>query len=256
VRKSGAINESAFYTLARLIHYAILIIAVIAGLSYIGINFSSLLVVAGALSLGIGFGLQSIFNNFISGLILLFERPLKIGDVVELESGVKGTVRAINVRSTRITTFDNIDILVPNAEFISGRVTNYTLKDDFLRIHIPVGVAYGTDTELVTTALLEAANSLSYTVRQPEKYRPQVWLVKFGDSSLDFELLVWLNIRSALRPDRYRSEYMKAIADALHKYKITIPFPQRDVHIRSTPERGRHTAAPDGTEPGAKDAAP
>jgi len=234
--RAQSVNESAFYVLGRLFHYLVLIIGLIIGLSSLGIDFSNLAIVAGALSVGIGFGLQSIFNNFISGLILLFERPLKVGDIVELESGVMGSVKEINVRSTQITTLDNVDVLVPNSEFISGRVVNYTFADNFRRFHLPVGVAYGTDTDLVTTALLEAADSVEYTVKRPKEREPQVWLVKFGDSSLDFELIVWINVKNLPKGRYFRSEYMLAIEKAFRRHNIQIPFPQRDVHLRSMPK--------------------
>ncbi|MCL6416869.1 mechanosensitive ion channel [Aestuariirhabdus sp. Z084] len=155
--KRTNVSESALFTIGKIFHYIIISIALILGFSALGIDFSNLAIIAGALGVGIGFGLQSIFNNFISGLILLFERPLKVGDLVELESGVRGRIKAINVRSTQISTWDNIDILVPNSEFISGRVTNYTYTNDLRRLHIPFGVAYGSDKEKVKSAVIEAA---------------------------------------------------------------------------------------------------
>ena len=145
--KHSNISASGMFTLGRLLHYIIITSAVLVSFSLVGVEYTELAIIAGALSvgigIGIGFGLQSIFNNFISGLILLFERPIKVGDLIELDSGTRGRVKAINVRSTQVTTWDNIDVLVPNSEFISGRVTNYTLGDDLRRLHVPFGVACG-----------------------------------------------------------------------------------------------------------------
>lgn len=226
------LNHSSLYILGRLSHYLVISIGLMVGLSSIGIDFSNVALVAGALTVGIGFGLQSIFNNFVSGLILLFERPLKVGDYVELESGVRGEVKEINVRSTRITTRDNIDILVPNSEFINGRVTNWTLYDNHRRVHIPFGVAYGSDKELVKKAALEASENVKFTVKESSRHPTEVWLTGFGDSAINFELVVWVNHKVS-KKDRVDVDYLWEIETALRKYDIPIPFPQRDLHIKS-----------------------
>ncbi len=229
---NAIIAQSSMYVLGRLSHYAIIMIGIITGLSSIGVDLSSIALVAGALSVGIGFGLQAIFNNFVSGLILLFERPLKVNDYVELESGIRGEVQEINVRSTRITTQDNIDVLVPNSELINGRVINWTLEDSTRRVRIPFGVAYGTDKELVKKAAFDAAENISYTIKNDPVRKPDIWLVGFGDSSLNFELIVWVNHRISRR-DRIDVLYLWELETQLHKYGIEIPFPQRDIHIRT-----------------------
>ncbi|MDX1656253.1 MAG: mechanosensitive ion channel, partial [Candidatus Competibacteraceae bacterium] len=162
-RRQG-LNQSAIYTVGRLSHYFIVTLGFIVGLSSIGVDFTNFALVAGALSIGIGFGLQSIVNNFVSGLILLFERSLKVGDWIELASGVAGEVREINVRSTVINTNDNIDIVVPNSEFMNNNVTNWTLAEGFCRIHLPFRVAYGVDKDQVRQAVLEAAEKLPHTL--------------------------------------------------------------------------------------------
>ena len=233
--KDLGISSSVLYIFGRLTHYAVVSLGIMIGFASIGLDFSSVAIVAGALSVGIGFGLQSIFNNFVSGLILLFERPLKVDDFVELESGVRGEVKEINVRSTRITTKDNIDILVPNSEFINGRVINLTLDDNYRRVHIPFGVSYQSDKNLVKKAALEAANNLDYTVKNKKKFAPDVWLVKFGESSLDFELVVWVNHKFA-RMDRIDVRYLWELETSFQKYEINIPFPQRDIHLKSGPQ--------------------
>lgn len=231
-RREG-INQSALYTIGRLSHYLIIVIGIMVGLSAIGIDFTNFALVAGALSIGIGFGLQSIVNNFVSGLILLFERSLKVGDFVELASGVEGEVRAINVRSTLINTNDNIDIVVPNSEFMNNNVINWTLSEAYCRIHLPFKVAYGTDKNLVRQAVLEAAEKLPHTLSGIPGKSPGVWLVKFGESSLDFELVVWVTPSAVKRPAAVHAAYMWEIETALRKYGIEIPLPQRDLRLRS-----------------------
>lgn len=232
VRWQG-MSQSSVYTLGRVIHYVILTLGLVIGLSSIGIDLSNLTLMVGALGVGIGFGLQAIFSNFISGLIILFEKSLKIGDFVELESGVVGEVREINIRSTRITTNDNIDILVPNSEFVNGRVINWTLDEANRRIRVPFGVAYGTNKENVRDAVLQAAHRVPYTLREGEKREPRVELVKFGDSSLDFELVVWITAEAVKRPQAVQAAYLWEIHTALQENGIEIPFPQRDINLRT-----------------------
>jgi small-conductance mechanosensitive channel len=198
-----------------------------------GIDFSNLALIAGALGVGLGFGLQSIVSNFVSGLIILFEQTLRVGDYIELDTGLTGTVKAINVRSTLINTNDNIDIVVPNSEFTTTRLTNWTLGERTRRMRIPFGVAYGSDKELVRKAALEAAAEVPYTLTHMKGREPDVWLVNYGDSSLDFLLLVWVNRQGARRPTRTTAAYLWELETRLAEYGIEIPFPQRDLHLRS-----------------------
>ena len=237
IRRVGA-SESAgtqasLYTVGRLSHYTIIIIAVFIALSSIGLSFRNLALVAGALSVGIGFGLQSIVNNFVSGLIILFEHTLRVGDYIELDTGLTGTVKSINVRSTLINTNDNIDIVVPNSEFVTTRLTNWTLAERNLRVRIPFGVAYGSDKDMVKQAALEAVEEVPYTLKHMKGREPDVWLTEYGDNSLNFLLLVWVNRQGARRPTRTRSAYLWALETKLNEYGIEIPFPQRDLHLRS-----------------------
>ena len=226
-------TQASLYTVGRLTHYAIIILGLFIALSSIGLDFGSLALVAGALSVGIGFGLQSIVNNFVSGLIILFEHSLRVGDYIELDTGLTGTVKAINVRSTLINTNDNIDIVVPNSEFVSTRLTNWTLGERILRVRIPFGVAYGSDKELVKQAALEAAGEVPFTLANRKGREADVWLVEYGDNSLNFLLLVWVNRQGARRPTRTRSAYLWALETKLAEHGIEIPFPQRDLHLRS-----------------------
>lgn len=226
-------NRATLYTLSRLLHYLLLAIGVLLALELAGIPIGKFTLFAGALGVGLGFGLQAIFSNFISGLILLFDKSLKVGDFVELASGVHGEVRDIKIRATTIVTNDNIDILVPNSEFVSGRVVNWTYREVSRRIRIPFGVAYGTDKELVKKAALEAAAEVPFTLDLEGARKPQVWLVEFGASSLRFELVTWLTAEATKRPSAVKAAYLWALDTALHKYGIEIPFPQQDLHIRS-----------------------
>ena len=231
--RRGGLNQSSLYTFGRLIHYLLLTIGIIVGLSSIGIDFTKFALFASALGVGIGFGLQTLISNFVAGLIILFEKSLKVGDFVELESGVTGEVKEINMRSTLITTNDNIDILVPNSEFVGGRVINWTLREAYRRTHIPFGVAYGTDKEKVKQAALEAADNVPWTLKKVKARQPQVWFVEFGDSSLNFELVVWLTPEAVKRPGAVNAAYLWEIESKLNEYDIEIPFPQRDLHLRS-----------------------
>jgi len=238
-RKNPNVSASGMFTVGRLIQLVMVFVGLLIALSMLGIDFSKLALVIGALGVGIGIGLQSIFNNFVSGLILLFERPIKVGDLIELDvSGTRGRVRAINVRSTHVRTWDNIDVLVPNSEFVSGRVINYTLSDDTRRLHIPFGVAYGSDKELVKKAATEAALELPCTINHGE-HKLDVWLVGFGDSSLNFELVVWVRTNQLPADKHPIGMYLWEIETKLAVYSIEIPFPQRDLHLRSVTDAAR-----------------
>ncbi|MEO8466808.1 MAG: mechanosensitive ion channel domain-containing protein [Gammaproteobacteria bacterium] len=228
------LDQGATYTLGRILHYAILVVALFGGLAVLGVDLTKIAIVAGALGVGVGFGLQNIVNNFVSGLILLFERTIKVGDYIELASGITGEVRDINIRSTIITTNDNLDVVVPNSELVSNSVTNWTLREAVRRIRIPFGVAYGSDKERVRAAALEAASAVEHTLSADGR-APQVWLVGFGDSSLNFELIVWLTATAVKRPARIAADYNWELETALRKHGIEIPFPQRDIHVRSAP---------------------
>ena len=231
MRKKRA-SEHVAYNVERVINYLIVLITFMIILSMVGLDTSKLTLIAGALSVGLGFGMQAIFSNFISGIILLFEQPLRVGDLVELESGVFGRIRDINVRSTRITTRDNVDILVPNSEFVTGRVTNHTLEDPVRRIHIPFGVAYGTDPELVHEAAMAAAEAVPVTFSNWQR-KTEVWLTGFGDSALDFKLVVWVNSNAVTSLGDLSALYNLELLREFNQRAIEIPFPQRDLHVRS-----------------------
>lgn len=209
--------------------YVCYVLAALVGLSVAGVSFSGLTVIAGALSVGIGFGLQNIVNNFVSGLILLFERPIKRGDWVVVGT-TEGHVKKISVRSTIIQTFDRADVIVPNSELIASPVTNMMFNDARGRLSVSVGVAYGSDTGLVRRLLLEIANSQSEVIVDGSSPRPEVFFQAFGDSSLNFDLLC--HLKNIDNKYRIRSEINFRIDEAFRTHGVEIPFPQRDIHIR------------------------
>jgi len=225
-------TSSTVYAFTRLVRYIVWIAGTLIGLSYLGINLASLAFLGGAIGLGIGFGLQNIFSNFISGIIILVEKTLKIGDFVDLQSGVRGTVTEIGIRYTRVTTNDSMDILVANSEFINGRVTNWTFNNRNRRIGVPFGVAYGVDKNEVQEAGIAAAKSVQGLIVD-DGHPVSVLLRSFGESSLDFELRVWVGSELVTRPGRATSQLLWALEEELTKRGIEIPYPQREVRIRS-----------------------
>ncbi|MBN1407396.1 MAG: mechanosensitive ion channel [Calditrichaceae bacterium] len=221
------LDASMQFTLLRVTHYVIMIIGAIIAFQFIGINLSGLAVIFGLLSVGIGFGLQNVTSNFIAGLILLFERPIQIGDRV-MVGDTEGDVLDINIRSTTIRSLSNVSIIVPNSEFISSRVINWSHGDKKIRIDIDVGVSYNSDLDTVLRCLQEVAVENPKVLKNPE---PDVLFRSFGDSSWNMSLRIWL-------PDpKYhhiiRSEINCAIVQKFRDNKIEIPFPQRDLHLRS-----------------------
>ncbi|GAA3631423.1 mechanosensitive ion channel [Microbacterium awajiense] len=231
-RQDGA-HTATWYTLARLTAYTVVGVGVLLAFTALGVPLDRFALIAGAIGVGLGFGLQSLFANFISGIVLLLDKSLKIGDFVELESGVTGRVRDIKMRATTIATNDNLDILVPNSEFVDGRVVNWTHRDVVRRLHVPFGVAYGTDKNIVKEAALSAASEVPFTLALDGPRRPQVWLTEFGDSSLNFELVIWLTADATKKPGAVTAAYNWALHTALQTHGIEIPFPQRDVHVNS-----------------------
>ncbi len=214
-------------------YYLILLISFFVMLKSIGLDLSSLTLIAGALSVGIGFGLQNIVANFISGVILMFEKSIKIGDFIQINDELRGHVVDIQMRSTTIRTNDNIDIIVPNQTFIQSDVINWTLNDNQRRMRIPFGVAYGSDIKKVKTVILEAleASSLHF-VRGDERKQPLVVMRGMGESSVDFELFVWVEGDETLKPLRTADKFLVLIYETLYANDITIPFPQMDIHFK------------------------
>ena len=221
--------------LANLGYYFLVAITFVFGLKSVGIDLSSLTILVGALSVGIGFGLQNIVSNFISGIILIFEKSIQVGHIIEIGAGVRGKVNQINMRSSVITTFDNIDIIIPNATLIQSNVTNLTFSDDIRRLNVPFSIAYGLDIDYVIKTILESLSdsSLTYIRATPEK-APKVRMTSMGASSIDFELLVWISEN----PDENgigssnMSDFLIFVYKTLQANNIEIPFPQMDIHLR------------------------
>src|SRR6266498_1981261 len=223
----SGLDRSLQYAIAQVVSNIVLVVGIVIVLENTGIHLAALAVFAGAVGVGVGFGLQNIASNFISGLVILAERPITIGDRVEV-AGITGQVEHIRARSTVIRTNDNIMMIVPNTKFIDSPVTNWTYGDRRVRFRIPIGVAYGSDIAKVRDLLLAVGSENPNTLKEPS---PGVFLKKFGENSIDFELVVWSSEMSA-RPSRYRSDLNFAIAEKFREAKIEIPFPQRDLHIR------------------------
>lgn len=216
------------YAISRFAGYCFIALGFFVALKTVGLDLSSLAVIAGAIGIGIGFGLQNIVANVVSGLVILAERPIAIGHRVEV-GGVVGQVTRINVRSTTVVTNDNIAVIVPNSDFLTNAVTNWSHGDPKVRLRLPVGVAYGSDVEKLRTVLLAVAADHPAVLKDPG---PAVLFIGFGDSSLNFELAVW-TLEMIHNPTRFRSELFFAIERKLREHQIEIPFPQRDLHLRS-----------------------
>jgi small-conductance mechanosensitive channel len=232
LRGGANVSGATVYAFARIVRYIVWIVGTIVGLNYLGFDLATFAIVGGAIGIGVGLGLQNLFSNVVSGIIILLEKTLKVGDFVDLQSGVVGTVTEIGVRYTRVTTNDEVDVLVPNSEFVNGRVTNWTYGGAYRRVGIPFGVAYGSDKKLVEEAALAAAAKVPGLLNDGE-HKAHVFMRALGESSLDFELGVWVGPEVVKRPGRVRSMCLWALEDELTARGIEIPFPQRDVHMRS-----------------------
>ncbi len=230
--KRTKLSEGASHSISTLIYYLGGFLVFLAALSAAGFNLGQMMIVFGALGVGIGFGLQNIANNFISGMILLVDRTLTVGDSISLNDGTNGKVIKLAMRYTVIRTNGGYDIIVPNSELIANRVTSMTFDDNYLRIEIPFGVSYDSDPQQVKEITLEVANSVKHTINR-ESQKSAVLFTGFGDSSLDFVLRVWVFIYDRYRPYAIRSDYYFKLFKAFKEAGIEIPFPQRDLNIKA-----------------------
>jgi small-conductance mechanosensitive channel len=240
-----ALPRGVPYALSTLTRYVLLLAGFLLALGTLGFDLGRVALVLSALGLGIGFGLQNVINNFVSGLILLFERPIQVGDTVQ-KGTLIGEVRRIGIRSSTVRTWEGAEVIVPNANLVSEEVVNWTLSDRNRRIDIEVGAAYGSDPEHVLEILRAAAKDHPYVLAEPA---PMALFKGFGESSLDFELRVW-----TAEPERWmptRSEIAVAIAAAFREAGIAIPFPQRDLHLVSVGDEAaaRIARSPEHTPP-------
>lgn len=223
-------DAGARYAASALTQYMLIVIGVVVCFRQIGIGWQSVQWLVAAMSVGLGFGLQEIFANFVSGIILLFERPVRVGDTVTI-GNVSGTVTRIRIRATTVLDWDNKELIVPNRDFVTGNLVNWTLSNPNLRLVLTVGIAYGSDTRLATRLLQEIAAANPLTLTDPE---PVVVFTRFGASSLDFELRAFASGLGNLR--MLRHELHMAIDDAFREHNISIAFPQQDLHLRSVPD--------------------
>ena len=238
IKDKSSLSHSNLFILDRLLHYVILAIGAVVALMSVGLEPVSVFWVLGALSVGIGFGLQTIVNNFASSLILLFSRSIKVQDYIQLTSGDWGQVMDISIQNTIVRTSDGIEIVIPNSELISTKFMNWTMHDPYKRFHIPFSVAYGSDKDFVEKVVKEAALNVSATIdNHPHLEGPRVWIKTLAESSLDFELVVWANLFTAKGAHgSLQSSYLWEIETALSQNHIPIPFPQCDITIRSATE--------------------
>ncbi len=228
VYEKAQLEQGARHAISSGVTYSIIAVAVLIGLNIAGIPLKSLTIFAGAFGIGLGFGMQNIINNLVSGIIIFFEKPIKIGDVITLDKEITGKVEKISIRSTMINTFDRKTVVVPNSKFLENNVVNWVHGGDMLlRSKIVIGVAYGSDTELVKNCLLKVMDLHQDVKKHPA---PIVRFAEFGESSLNFELYFWAHIL-----DRWMaiSDLNFAIDKMFRENNIEIPFPQRDLHIRS-----------------------
>lgn len=233
VRKKRAAQSPAFYTLGRILHYIIVMAGSFAALGSIGIDFTSFALIAGALSVGIGFGLQAIVSNFVSGLILLFEGTLRVGDFIEMEGDLRGVVREINTRATVINTNDAVDLVVPNSQLVTTQLTNWTLRESYGRLRVTFGVAYGSDKELIKALSIEAIGKVDCALTNMPGLEPQVRLSNFGDNALEFTVLFWVSRQGVRRPGRTRATFLWELETLFREHDVQIPFPQRDIHFKN-----------------------
>jgi small-conductance mechanosensitive channel len=227
------------FALGRFATYLLFLGGLFIGLQSLGVNLNSLVVFGGAVGVGVGLGLQNVVSNFVAGLILLIEQPIRMGDRIETKDTL-GDVIKIAARSTWIRTNDNVVMIVPNNEFINNSVTNWTANDPNVRIHIPVGVGYDSDVNLVRDLLLQAGTAHPDVLPEP---KPIVVFIDYGDNSLDFELWVWTASR-AHAPKLLKSDLYFTLFDMFKEHGIELPFPQRDLHLRSSDIAIPGTAAP------------
>lgn len=218
------------YTLLRLVHYVIIALGLLYAMKIgFSVDLTSVAVIVGFLSVGIGFGLQYAASDIASGFILLFERPVRIGDWVALDGGTEGRVEKISLRSTVVVTNENMAVIMPNSKLVQNKFVNFSYGNQLVRLNIPVGVAYASDLDKVSEALLEAARSVKEVLHEPA---PAVHFADFGDSSLNLQIRVWIN--EPRDHTTIRSHVNFAIERSFRKHNLEIPFPQRDIRLRSS----------------------
>lgn len=224
-----ATASSNLYTFETLSFYTLVLFLTIFALKIANIPLTIFTVIGGALAIGVGFGSQNIVNNFISGLILMIEQPIKLGDYVEID-GISGTVEHIGIRSTRLLLPDNKQYIVPNSSFLEKNVLNWTLSNDTIRTSVTVGVAYGSPTEKVKELLQKSVEGNEKVLTNPS---PVILFADFGDNALTFEMLFWIQVRTLLQRRTIESQVRFRVDQLFRESNITIAFPQRDIHLHT-----------------------
>lgn len=225
--KGDKTEERRRHSIFLLIKYFLLVISVIAGIEALGFKVQIILAGSAALLVGIGLGLQSIFSDFMSGIFLLVEGTIKVGEIIEVD-GIIGRVEEINLRNSQILTRDNVVVIVPNSKFVTEKVINWSANHDSVRFFLDIGVAYGSDARIVETILKKCMDGMNSIENEPAPY---VRFKEFGDSSINFELVFWS--QQSFRIDNVKSDLRFRIYDSLKENGISIPFPQRDIHIKT-----------------------
>ena len=228
------LSYSTSTILANIGYYTIITIVVLSSLKSVWIDFSNFTMIAWALSVWIWFWLQNIVSNFVSGIILMFERSIKVGDYVELTDWTRWTILDIRMRSITIKTNDNINLIIPNQNFIQNNIINRTLNDKKVRFRIPFWVAYGTPIKIIEKTILNTLQESKISHMKSGEYKPRIVMKKMNNSSIDFELYVWVRWEEITLPNRTKSEFLKMIYTTLNENNITIPFPQTDLHIKDS----------------------
>lgn len=204
----------------------------------LGFDTTNFVIIAGTIGVGIGLGMQSMLNNFFSGLVMMFQKVVKVGDIIELEDGETGKIKAIRIQNIHMRTFDGKDLIVPNSQLLSNQITNYTMHDSYLRIRIPFGISYSTDIQKLHEVVLKAVEDLPFIIKNESiAPAPKLFMEEFGDNSINFELAFWVNLRSHASQLNIKAEALSAIEKALRNNNIEIPFPQRDIRVLELPEK-------------------
>ncbi|MDP2090835.1 MAG: mechanosensitive ion channel [Candidatus Gracilibacteria bacterium] len=233
-KRNKNISNGTVTILANIGYYLIIILVVLSSLKVIGIDLSNITMIVSALSVGIGFGLQTIVSNFISGMILMFEQSIKTGDYIELSDGLKGVVISINMRSTTIRTTNNVNIIVPNQSFVQNNIINWSLGDNRIRLQIPFGVSYGTKYEKVEEVILGALIVSDLDFIRTDSLFPTIVMIEMGPSSVNYLLNVWIDSDDLTTPTSTKGQFIKLVYKTLTENNFTIPFPQTDLHIKES----------------------
>ena len=233
LRRRAKAGSSLIYIVEKIVGYAMMVAGLIAGLATLGVDLNSFTVFAGAIGVGAGLGLQGVVKEFVSGLVLIFDPAIQVGDFIELESGLRGEVVEIGPRATRMRTNDDLNVVIPNSRFVQSQVLNWTYNNDTGRIHVAFSVSEDADKAVVRDVVMAAAHALPFTAPDRPDRKTQVWMTSFSGDGLDFELVVWPTMESSRHPSSMRAAYTWAVHEALRAAGIDNSSPQLDLRLRS-----------------------